>query len=81
MVTGDHPSTMVISEIMAAARTGEQIKCSVAGFETLTVGKSFGVMRILGVRYLKLGRMDGRQPDTCLNSLGELTFDVHQGRN
>ena len=55
MVSGDQLSTLATSDMITAARVGEQMKCKVVGRASGVSARSQGVIRILGVRYWKLG--------------------------
>jgi hypothetical protein len=44
--------------MISAARAGEQMKCKVVGRESGVSVRSQGDIRILGVRYWKLGGVD-----------------------
>lgn len=54
MDSGDQLSTWATWDVMTAARVGEQMKCKVVGRESGVSVRSWGVIRVLGVRYWKL---------------------------
>jgi hypothetical protein len=54
IVVGNQPSISLISDTIVAAREGEQMKWRVVDLASLVPLRSWGVMRIRGVRYPKL---------------------------
>ncbi len=60
-VVGCHSPSSLTSEIMAAARDGEQMKWMTFDRDSLLLDKSRGVMRSLGVRYSNL--LKGKRVD------------------